>query len=479
MDTTLPALAAIGDADETLTAALARVLAAVLRPGDTLLLEGPVGAGKTHFARALIRARQGDAPEDVPSPTFTLVQTYRDARGIELWHADLYRLTDPSELVELGLDEAMPQAITLIEWPDRMGNPPPGALTVALNAAGDDRRRIVLSGDPARWRGVERLLEIAQFLRGTDWAEARVEPLAGDASARRYFRLWGTEGSAVLMDDPTGAAGRYLAMTEWLRQRGFHAPAILAEAEAQGLLIVEDLGDGLIARVLDHEPESAPAIYDRITDLIVGLHAHRPPAFVPALDGPALAEQVALFADYPAAAGIPGAGAGVPSAIATLYDELCADVLPVLSLRDFHAENLVWRGEAPLGLLDFQDAVATHPAYELASVLQDARRDVTPDIEEAAIVRYLTATGMDHAGFRAAYALLGTQRNLRIMGIFTRLCLCDGKARYLDMMPRVWAAITRNLSHPALAPLAAALRDVPAPSPEVIGAIRARCGAMR
>ena len=129
-----------------------------------------------------------------------------------------------------------------------------------------------------------------------------------------------------------------------------------------------------------------------------------------------------------------------------------------------------------MGLLDFQDAVSTHPAYELASVLQDARRDVPPGIEEGAIARYLTATGMDDAAFRAAYALLGAQRNLRIMGIFTRLCLRDGKPRYLDMMPRVWASITRDLSHPALVALAAALADVPPPTPEIIAAIRARCG---
>ena len=119
-------LARIPDADEALTACLARVLAALLGRGDSLLLDGPVGAGKTHFARALIRARQGDAAEDVPSPTFTIVQTYEDAAGTEIWHADLYRLTDPSELVELGLDEALPTAVTLIEWPDRMGAPPPG-----------------------------------------------------------------------------------------------------------------------------------------------------------------------------------------------------------------------------------------------------------------------------------------------------------------------------------------------------------------
>jgi tRNA threonylcarbamoyl adenosine modification protein YjeE len=133
-------------ADETLTAALARMLAATLRPGQTILLDGPVGAGKTHFARAFIRARQGDAAEDVPSPTFTLVQTYDDPMGTEIWHADLYRLTDPDEVVELGLVEAMEGAIVLVEWPDRLGPYlPDGAMRLELQPMGD-ARRAVLSG---------------------------------------------------------------------------------------------------------------------------------------------------------------------------------------------------------------------------------------------------------------------------------------------------------------------------------------------
>lgn len=479
-------LSVIDSADEALTAGLARALAAVLAPGDTLLLDGPVGAGKTHFARALIRARQGDTPEDVPSPTFTLVQSYLDARGIEIWHADLYRVTDPSELVELGLEDAMDQAITLIEWPDRMVPPPPGALTVTLAATADDRRRITLSGDPARWAHVPHMVQIAQFLHGAGWAGARVEPLAGDASSRRYFRLVGDSSTAVLMDDPTSSGqpgsdmARYLAMTRWLRARGFHAPEILALSEPEGLLLAEDLGDDLIARVLDRDPQAAAPIYDRIADLVAELHRHPPPGFVPALDGPALAQQAELFAAwYPAAAGRPGAGAGVAATIAALHAQLCADASPALSLRDFHAENLVWRGDAPIGLLDFQDAVAVHPAYELASVLQDARRDVAPEIEERALSRYIAATERDEARFRAAYALLGAARNLRIIGIFTRLCLRDGKTRYLDFMPRVWDAIARDIAHPALAPLSAALRDVPPPSPDIIAALRARAGSVR
>ena len=472
-------LATIDAADEALTAGLARALAAVLRPADMLLLDGPVGAGKTHFARALIRARQGDRPEDVPSPTFTLVQTYADAGGIEIWHADLYRLTDPSELVELGLDGAQETAITLVEWPDRLGASPQDALTVTLDPTAPDRRGITLTGDEARWGHVARIARIAAFLHDSGWSAARIEALAGDASARRYFRLTAEDGMAVLMDDPTGSVPPYLAMTGWLRDRGFHAPMVLAADEPAGLVLMEDLGDDLVARVLARDPDAAPVVYDRTADLIAELHRHAPPDFVAALDGPALTDQVGLFAEwYPAAAGAPGAGQGVAAAIAALHGPLCGDVAPVISLRDFHAENLVWQGDEPLGLLDFQDAVATHPAYELASVLQDARRDILPDIEARALDRYLAATGRDPARFRAAYALLGAQRGLRIMGIFTRLCLRDGKTRYLDFMPRVWAAIARDVAHPALAPLAAALAGVPPPSPEIIERIRARCGTM-
>ncbi|MTE00677.1 tRNA (adenosine(37)-N6)-threonylcarbamoyltransferase complex ATPase subunit type 1 TsaE [Paracoccus sp. YIM 132242] len=457
-------------ADETLTAALARMLAATLRPGQTVLLDGPVGAGKTHFARAFIRARQGERAEDVPSPTFTLVQTYDDPLGTEIWHADLYRLTDPSELAELGLDEALQDAICLIEWPDRLERLPNGAITVSIAGHADpDLREITLIAPDAA-----RIAARAAFVAGAGWGDARVLPLAGDASARRYFRLTGVRGSAVLMDDPSGGCGPFAAMTDWLRGHGFGAPAILAQDPA-GLLLVEDLGDDLVARVLERDPAMAPGVYDRITDLLVDLHRHPVPDFVAPLDGPTLAEQVGLFAEwYPQAAGGAG-GYDIAPLIAALHADLAADVPPVLALRDFHAENLLWRGEAPLGLIDYQDAVACHPAYDLVSALQDARRDVDPGIEAACVSRYLAATGLDPDRFRAAYALLGAQRNLRILGIFTRLCLRDGKGRYLDFMPRVWGYVRRNLAHPALVPLARAVAALPAPDGAVIERIRARC----
>lgn len=474
-------LAHLAEADADLVAALGRGLAATARPGDVILLDGPLGAGKSHLARAFIRARLGDPLAEVPSPSFTLVQGYEDFRGIELRHADLYRLSGAAEVAELGLDEMAGDSILLVEWPDRLAGPPAAALRLTLTPSDDpDRREVTLRGDPARWPDVARLVERAAFLAAAGWALAAPASLAGDASARRYFRLTGPQdGTAVLMDAPPGSCGSYLAMTDWLRERGFHAPEVLAADPGRGLLLMEDLGDDLLARVLEARPDLTEAAYLRLADLLCDLHRHPPAEGLPALDGPELAAQSALFAEwYPPAAGAPGAGAEVAPLIASLHARLCAGVRPVTGLRDFHAENIVWLHDAAPGLLDFQDAVATHPAYDLVSVLQDPRRDLSEIVEAAAIARYLEGSDLDPERFRAAYALLGTQRNLRIMGIFTRLCLRDGKPRYLAFMPRCWSLMLRDCAHPALAPLARIVSALPPPTPDIIDRIRARCGTM-
>src|SRR5690606_11268315 len=279
-----------------------------------------------------IRARQGEAAEEVPSPTFTLVQTYADPLGTEIWHADLYRLTHPDELAELGLDEAMREAIVLVEWPEH-GSPLEGALTVGLEPLADapELRRITLAGSEPHWGLMTRLPAIARLIHRAGWSGARLVPLAGDASSRRYFRLVEDDGrSAVLMDASPGVTAPYVAMTQWLRARDLHAPEILATDQAEGLLLIEDLGDDLVARVLEQRPELAPRIYDRMTDLLVQLHGHEPPDFVPRLDGPELARQAGLFAEYyPPAAGAPGKGAEIAAAGERLYAELAADMPPV------------------------------------------------------------------------------------------------------------------------------------------------------
>ena len=465
-------------ADAALTAAFARALAPELGAGDTLLLDGPVGAGKSHFARALIRARLRNPAEDVPSPTFTLVQTYEGSPPI--WHADLYRLTDAAEIDELGLTDALPDSIALIEWPDRM-DPVPGALTLRLSNDPDpDLRRIEILGEPTRWTRALRAAERAVFAQAAGWVEAQVAFLAGDASARRYFRLTLDGETAVLMDADAATLAPYLAMTDWLRDRGFDAPRVLAADRERGLALIEDFGDAQLTRVIAADPASAQPLMERIAAMLARLASFPPAPGILQLDGPEMARQVGMFADYyPEAAGADAdalaAAAQIAPTIARLHAQLCADLPPVTSLRDFHAENLILTTDNRLGLLDFQDAVATHPGYDLVSVLHDARRSLPPQVEDAAVARFLADTGLDPDRFRAAFALLGAQRNLRIMGIFTRLCIRDGKPRYLAFMPHTWALILREVAHPALADLAVLVARQPAPSPDILERIRSRC----
>ncbi|WP_415182365.1 aminoglycoside phosphotransferase family protein [Phaeovulum sp.] len=328
--------------------------------------------------------------------------------------------------------------------------------------------------------------EIVFFLNAAGWGQATRRPLAGDASARRYERLTATHGSAVLMDAPPASGEdvtRFTRMARWLHERGFSAPEILAENVPNGLLLLEDLGDDLLARLIATDPSREPALYNEVTQFLLALHRHPAPDFVLPLDGPALADLTRLTPEWY----LPGIGARasaasaeIPALIKEAYARLNRED-PVLSLRDFHAENLLWlpgrAGVARLGLLDFQDAVAAHPAYDLVSALQDARRDVSPTVEAAERAHYAAAKGLDQGRFSAIYALLGAQRSLRILGVFARLCMAAGKPHYVDLIPRTWAYIGRNLAHPELAGLAAAVyAALPAPTPERLERIKDQCG---
>lgn len=323
---------------------------------------------------------------------------------------------------------------------------------------------------------------IGGFLRGTGWAEADATMLAGDASNRRYLRLTRADGArAVLMDAPPerGEDLRpFLRIAEVLSARGFSAPRIVAADTTQGLALLEDLGDALFARVLERAPQHEDGLYSAATDVLIELHETPPPADLPAYDSPLMADLAMLAFDWYA----PDAAAHRADTRATLHDLLQAHVgaAQVLALRDYHAENLLWlperHGIARVGLLDFQDAMRGPRGYDLVSLTQDARRDVAPGLEARMIARYTAATGQDAAALSTACAVLGAQRNLRIIGVFARLCLRDGKPHYLRMLPRVWAHLQRDLADPALAPLAAILRrTLPAPDPVILQGIETRC----
>jgi aminoglycoside/choline kinase family phosphotransferase len=313
--------------------------------------------------------------------------------------------------------------------------------------------------------------QIADFLHHSGWEGALRTALAGDASARRYERLHRGRDTAVLMIAPPGEeVHRFQRVDDWLLRNGFSAPRIHAVRAEAGLMLLEDFGDEVLARRLARQPEAEPQYYAAITDFLLELHRLPPPDFAAPLDGPGLGALVDLTSQWYPLREAPAAGE-LSALVATLYAEL--DPLPpVLSLRDFHAENVIWlparAGSARLGLLDFQDAVATHPAYDLVSALQDARRDVSPALEAAQRLHYATARGLHPDRFARAYALLGAQRALRILGIFARLCLCHGKPQYLALMPRVWGSLQRNLSHDGIAPLRRAVDAALAPPDDAV-----------
>lgn len=306
------------------------------------------------------------------------------------------------------------------------------------------------------------------FLRGTDWANATRNSLAGDASNRRYERLSQSNGqTAVFMDAPPdkGEDVRpFVAIAKHLTGLGLSAPEVIAEDAEHGFLILEDLGDDLFARVVHAQPALEQTLYEAATDALVHLH-QSPIPDLPKYDAKVMTEYAATaFTRYKA--GITGTIDDNETAqFAKAFEPLLAqltDGAGVLVQRDYHAENLLWladrRGIARVGMLDFQDAMLGHPAYDLVSILQDARRDVPPGLEDLMIRRYLSQTHADPGTFRAAYAALGAQRNLRILGVFAKLSLDMGKAHYVDLIPRVWDLLQRDLDHPALKAIAKMVR---------------------
>lgn len=320
----------------------------------------------------------------------------------------------------------------------------------------------------------------ATFVQTSGWAGSDSMTVAGDASNRRYERLTRADGqTAILMDAPPEKGEDvvpFVTLARHLTSNGFSAPDIYAQDPANGFLLIEDLGDDLFARLMQQDADRQGPLYTAATDVLVELH-RKPTPDLPDCDADWLVSMTDTAFEWYTPAG--AAMAEFTDLFQPLAQRL-GETPKVMILRDYHAENLLWlpdrTGVAQVGLLDFQDALLGHPAYDLVSVLQDARRNVRVDIEDAMITHYLHNSGTGATGFRTAYAVLGAQRNLRILGIFARLCLRDGKAHYVDLIPRVWTYIQRNLSHPELHDLAAFIeRTLPPPSPEFLEQLKSRC----
>lgn len=330
----------------------------------------------------------------------------------------------------------------------------------------------------------ERLAQ--DFVRAAGWGNATRITIAGDASNRRYDRLTQTDGTtAVLMDAPAekGEDVRpFITIATHLAKADLSAPLILDADIAHGFLLLEDLGDDLFARVLERDPSLETPLYAAAVDVLVHLHKTAAPS-LKRYDAEIMTDMAALAYDWY----LMGAnGYASPEKTGAFRTAFHAAIRPldddrqVLIQRDYHAENLLWLPErdsiARVGLLDFQDAMLGHPAYDLVSILQDARRDVPATIKTEMRTRYIHLTQTNSTSFETAYALLGTQRNLRILGVFARLCMMHGKAHYVDLIPRVWEHIQTNLQHPALASIKPLIQaDLPPPTQATMETLKSKC----
>lgn len=327
---------------------------------------------------------------------------------------------------------------------------------------------------------------LTEFIKQAGWADNARVLVAGDASNRRYERIQALDGHTVILMDAPADKGEdvrpFIAIAEHLRSIGLSAPEILHQDTMQGFLLIEDLGDDLFKPVIAGNPTLEVPLYEAAVDVLTVLHAAPIPALAP-YDTNTMTTYAALAYDWYMFGVTDARNTSQHATFEHMLYELLGPIVDtpqVLVQRDYHAENLLWlpdrKGAARVGLLDFQDAMLGHPAYDLVSILQDARRDVPPALEEKMIIRYLDQNPQDEDRFRAAYAMLGVQRNLRIIGAFARLGIARGKPHYIDLIPRVWEFVERNLAHPTLTPLAIHVREtLPTPTSEVLASLRSKC----
>jgi tRNA threonylcarbamoyl adenosine modification protein YjeE len=477
-------------ADLADTQKLGEALALAWKTGDLITLEGGLAAGKSALARAAIRTALGDRQADIPSPTFTLVQAYEGGHPGPIAHVDLYRLSDAGELEELGIEEVLETGVVLVEWP-KLGAEVLGEPALAFKIAPEENseiRRISVSG--SRLAALRHSLEIREFLNVNKLQAALRQHLTGDASARRYEMVLAENEPLILMDSPKMPDGAvlpehgvpysrvahlaesiepFVAVAEALTTRGLTAPKFLAADYSAGFLLTTHLGIGTILSktgAILSEPACAAAEtlafiheQDWPDELPVGEtgRTHK----VPPYDARALTIETSLLPDwYVRHKTGRNLTAGERAEFCGLWGELITsleDAEKSIVLRDVHSPNIIWRGDKSgydrVGLIDFQDAVIGPSAYDVASLAQDARVNVSAELEAQIVDAYTAARaeGFDAEAFSHNYVVMAAQRATKIAGIFVRLCERDGKPSYLRHLPRVEDYLARNLAHPSLA----------------------------
>lgn len=491
MTDTIPPLS-IFLADEAETIRLGEELALTVRPGDCIALVGDLGAGKSTLARALIRAIADDEMLEVPSPTFTIVQSY--ALRFPVAHLDLYRLSDVSELDELGIDEMLSDGVCLIEWPEIAARdlPKDNTITLCLTHEGNGRLATI-EAPPKQHARLERVLAIRSFLEANGKKGASRRYFSGDASYRTYELVRDRSTQYVLMDwqpPPRGPIlqdGKtyaeivhlardvkpYVAISHYLTSNGFSAPDIVAKDFQSGILLLEDIGrDG----VLDDEGIPIEERYLQSVACLAALHEAPAPGSialtdgtsynVPPFDPDAMKIETSLLVEWylPHIRGVDKIDESEKQAYFAVWDQLIEALSGTetgLLLRDFHSPNILWQhdksGIGQVGLIDFQDAMIGPSAYDLASIVQDARVTISPDLQARLMQHYLDIRRrnpvFDEAAFLKAFAIMSAQRNCKLVGIWVRLMKRDGKPGYMKHMPRTLAYLRSALAHPDLAPL--------------------------
>lgn len=478
-------------ADEDALQRFAADFAKALRPGDCFALNGDLGAGKTTFARAVIRAAADDfsGSLEVPSPTFTLVQLYETP--VPIAHLDLYRINDPLELDDLGLEAALQLGAAFIEWPERAeGNLPDNLITISFEEPSDDPDARILNIDaPTEFQyRLQRGQLIRDFLNTHIGPHAKRMAFSGDASARAYelIDVGENERPLILMDAPKTPDGppvydglpysqvvhlaeevsAFVAISELLISEGFAAPKIIAHDMPEGLLLIENLGN---EKIVDGNNEPIEDRYLASAQVLALVHkVHWPQQWplpdgsvhlIPRYDVRAMRTGLSLLPDWWGKENDLNVEAG---------DELYALWEPIFErfqagyndiiIRDYHSPNIIWRSEKEgsdrIGMIDHQDAMIGPGLYDVASLMQDARTIVSPQLQDKVLQTYCAARAgnpnFDERQARLDIATLCAFRNSRLLGLWVRLDLRDNKPRFRSYVPQTKTYLAQALNHEGL-----------------------------
>lgn len=478
--------------NERATERFAQDLALAVSKGDCITLSGDLGAGKTTLARAIIRSVALDPEHEVPSPTFTLLQAYE--LRFTIGHFDLYRIGDPDEVYELGLDDVLETGIALIEWPEMADDRLPTELIMIKLSGLGDTRNLEISGPNPFMERLKRSITIRKFLDQVGMGDSDRFFLLGDASTRTYERvLFAGSDPLILMNSPRQSDGPiikdgktyseiahlaedvvpFVAIAELLEGFGLTSPKILHASIDDGILVVEDLGD---EQPIDDQNIPISERYLAAVDVLAYLHDKSVPSqleieggfthSLPHYDEDIMQMEIELLPDWylPFKTGKPtdeNAKKDFISIWKALFKRLEA-AETALVLRDYHSPNIIWQpnetGIKRVGLIDFQDALMGPSTYDVASLAQDARVTVSEDLEQKILENYRSFRKQNDKNFNAdsfneAYAIMAAQRASKVIGIFVRLKERDGKDHYLQHIPRIEDYLRRLRRYPVLAPL--------------------------